>query len=70
MKLSMEEDTDRQSDQTNPLSIYPNLLVLLYFVSTTNGNLSQTDILTLQKGVANGNKPYITETSANSRKPS
>ncbi len=28
----------RQSDQTNPLSIYPNLLVLLCFVSTPNGN--------------------------------
>ena len=28
----MEEDQGRQSDQTNPLSIYPNLLVLLCLV--------------------------------------
>ena len=68
MKLSMKEDTDRQSDQTNPLSIYPNLLVPLYFVSTPNGNLSQTDILTLQNAVPNGNSLKPTQTYANSRK--
>ena len=64
----MEEDPDKQSDQTNPLSIYPNLLVLLYFVSITNGNLSQTDILTLQNAVPNGNSLKPTQTNANSRK--
>ena len=58
----------RQSDQTNPLSIYPNLLVLLCFVSTPNGNLSQIDILTLQNAVPNGNSLKPTQTYANSRK--